>query len=55
MNLNGIIDDNMSLEEKLKAIDEAMKEGAKEFNKKNHRPEDAPVDPSELTMCEGCQ
>ena len=45
----------MPLHEKLKAIDELMKTGAVEFNKKNGRPVDAPVDPSELTMCEGCQ
>lgn len=55
MNASQIITNTMTLEEKLKAIDEAMKEQAVEFNKKNGRPEDAPVDPADLTMCEGCQ
>lgn len=55
MNANNIINDDMTLEQKLAAIDAAMKDGAKEFNRKNGRPEDAPVDPSDLTMCEGCQ
>lgn len=54
MNANKIIDDSMSLEEKLAAIDAAMADGAVEFNKKNGRPVDAPVDPSDLTICEGC-
>ena len=55
MNANTIINNDMSLEAKLKAIDEAMKQGAIDFNKKNGRPANAPVDPSELTMCESCQ
>jgi len=55
MNAATIIKDDMTLEEKLAAIDAAMATGAKEFNKANGRPEDAPVDPSDLTMCEGCQ
>lgn len=55
MNANAIITEEMTLEEKLAAIDAAMKTGAQEFNVKNGRPLDAPVDPSDLTMCEGCQ
>lgn len=55
MNANKVINDNMTLEEKLAAIDAAMKTGAAEFNKKNGRAPDAPVDPADLTMCEGCQ
>lgn len=55
MNANQIISEGMSLEDKLRAIDEAMKEGAREFNRLNGRAEDAPVDPADLTMCEGCQ
>lgn len=55
MNASNIIDDSMTLEQKLAAIDEAMKGGAAEFNRKHGRPVDAPVDPSDLTMCEGCQ
>lgn len=55
MNANEILTKEMSLEEKLAAIDAAMAQGAIDFNKKNGRPENAPVDPSDLTMCEGCQ
>lgn len=45
----------MTLEEKLAAIDAAMIAGAAEFNKANGYAIDAPVDPSDLLMCEGCQ
>lgn len=55
MNANNIITDDMTLEDKLAAIDAATKSGAEEFNKKNGRPANAPVDPADLTMCEGCQ
>lgn len=55
MNANAIINDEMTLEEKLKAIDEAIKKNSEEFNKKNGRPVNAPIDPADLTMCEGCQ
>ena len=55
MNANTILHETMTLDEKLAAIDAAMLTGMKDFNKKNGRPADAPVDPSDLTMCEGCQ
>ena len=55
MNANEIIDESMSLEEKLAAIDAAMERGAEEYNRKAGRPLDAPVDPADLTTCEGCQ
>lgn len=55
MNASNIINDTMTLEEKLAAIDTALVSGAAEFNKKNGRPVDTPVDPADLTMCEGCQ
>ena len=55
MDASKIVNDSMSLEEKLAAIDQAMKEGQAEFNRKNGRPIDTPVDPADLTMCEGCQ
>lgn len=55
MNASQILNEDMTLEEKLAAIDAAMLKGAEEFNQKNGRPLDAPVDPSDLTMCEGCQ
>lgn len=55
MNGNKIVNDEMTLEEKLAAIDAAMNTGVVEFNKANGRPVDAPVDPADLLMCEGCQ
>ena len=55
MNANSVITDDMTLEEKLAAIDAAMKEASVEFNEKNGRPSDAPVDPSLLTICDGCE
>ena len=57
MNANKIINDEMTLEEKMAAIDAAMndKDVREKFNRDNGRPLDAPVDPSDLTMCEGCQ
>ena len=55
MNANNVINDDMTLDEKLAAIDAAMKTGAVEFNKNNGRPIDTPVDPADLTMCESCQ
>lgn len=55
MNANNVINDEMTLEEKLKAIDAAMQVAQTNYNIKNGRPLSAPVDPSDLTMCEGCQ
>lgn len=57
MNANNVITDEMSLEEKLAAIDAAMNDTQvkEDFNRRNGRALDAPVDPSDLTMCEGCQ
>lgn len=57
MNASTIINDEMSLEEKLAAIDAAMAAAQAQAN------EDAtasgmiaaPLDPADLTMCEGCQ
>ncbi len=57
MNANSIITDEMTLEEKLAAIDMAMANAQSQAN------EDAaargvaaaPLDPADLTMCEGCQ
>lgn len=57
MNSTTIINDSMTLEEKLAAIDAAM------ANAQAQADEDAaangmvaaPLDPADLTMCEGCQ
>lgn len=53
MNANNIINESMTLEEKLEAIDKALKEASIKQNVFN--PDEPPVDPSELLMCEGCQ
>ena len=55
MNANEIINDEMSLDEKLAAIDAAMERGAEEYNRKAGRPINTPVDPADLTMCDSCQ
>lgn len=57
MNATNIIEEGMTLQEKLDAIDKAMKaaqEQAQDEAKKNGTVA-APLDPAELTMCEGCQ
>ena len=57
MNANQIINDDMTLEEKLSAIDTAMKaaQAVADDQAKNRGTVAAPIDPAELTMCEGCQ
>jgi len=57
MNANTIINDEMTLEEKLKAIDEAMKNAQSTADRqaKAQGKISAPLDPADLTMCEGCQ
>ncbi len=55
MNANQILTDEMTLEEKLAAIDLAMANAQAQFNVKNGRSADAPVDPSLLTICDGCE
>jgi hypothetical protein len=57
MNANAIINDDMTLEEKLSAIDAALKkaqEVADEEAKKNGSIS-APLDPASLTICDGCE
>lgn len=57
MNVNAIINDDMTLEEKLSAIDAALKkaqEVADEEAKKNGTIS-APLDPASLTICDGCE
>ena len=53
MNANQIISDNMTLEEKLDAIDKAMMEA--QFKHREQYPGEAPLDPSDLTRCESCE
>ena len=57
MNANKILNDDMTLEEKLAAIDQAMKNAQEQANEEAAQNGSiaAPLDPAELTMCEGCQ
>lgn len=57
MNASQIISETMTLEEKLAAIDAAMASAtqkAQEEAQVSGTPF-APLDPADLTMCEGCQ
>ncbi|HET6746650.1 MAG TPA: hypothetical protein VFH06_00910 [Candidatus Saccharimonadales bacterium] len=57
MNASTIINDDMTLEEKLAAIDLAMKNAQAQANEEaaQNGTVAAPLDPADLTMCEGCQ
>lgn len=58
MNANAILDENMTLEEKLAAIDAAMAAVAgqtKQVVGDDGTVTNVPLDPADLTMCEGCQ
>lgn len=57
MNASQIISDEMTLEEKLAAIDTAMKNAQEQANEEAAQTGNlaAPVDPQDLLMCEGCQ
>lgn len=57
MNANTILNDEMTLEEKLQAISDAMEQAQFAANEAAARRGDiaAPLDPADLTMCEGCQ
>ena len=57
MNASQIISNDMTLEEKLKAIDAAMAAAQEQANEDAKATGGivAPLDPADLTMCEGCQ
>jgi hypothetical protein len=57
MNASTIIDDNMTLEEKLSAIDAAMKAAQEQANDEaaSKGQVAAPIDPASLTICDGCE
>mgnify|MGYP000256828628 FL=1 len=57
MNASQIISEDMTLEEKLKAIDEAIAaaQNKAKIDANKNNAAFIPVDPSDLTMCEGCQ
>ena len=57
MNANSIITDEMTLEEKLAAIDSAMQKAQEQQNEERTRAGLPPVmvDPALLTICDGCE
>lgn len=57
MNASTIINDDMTLDEKLAAIEQAMQNAQAQANEEaaKNGAVAAPIDPADLTMCEGCQ
>lgn len=57
MNVGQIITDDMSLEEKLSAIDAAMQaaQAVADEQAKMSGGIAAPIDPASLTICDGCE
>lgn len=57
MNASTIINEDMTLEEKLAAIDQAMANAQAQAQEEagNRGTSAAPLDPQDLLMCEGCQ
>ncbi len=57
MNASQIISDDMTLEEKLSAIDAAMKAAQQAADDQAKQTGDVavPVDPAMLTICHGCE
>ncbi len=57
MNANTIINDDMTLEEKLAAIDQAMANAQEQANEEaaSNGMTAAPLDPQDLLMCDSCQ
>jgi hypothetical protein len=57
MNASTIINDSMTLDEKLAAIDAAMTAAQQQADEDAKATGGivAPLDPADLTMCEGCQ
>ena len=57
MNANNIISDDMTLEEKLSAIDQAMANAQAMAQEKASASgaSFAPLDPADLTICDGCE
>lgn len=57
MNATNIINDDMTLEEKLAAIDQAMlnAQAVADDEAKSNGRVSAPLDPALLTICDGCE
>jgi hypothetical protein len=54
MSTNSILTEDMTLDEKLAAIDEAMATAVVRSQQSSNQTS-APLDPADLTMCLGCQ
>ena len=54
-NANAILNDEMSLDEKLAAIDAMMASAVANAQQTSGSAVVAPLDPADLTMCIGCQ
>lgn len=56
-NANAIISDEMTLEEKLEAIEKAMAAAQEQANEEAAKTGGiaAPIDPADFTICDGCQ
>lgn len=57
MNANTILDDDMTLQQKLDAIDQMMRRAQEEANDNAEAKGQiaAPIDPASLTICDGCE
>lgn len=57
MNASQIITDDMTLEEKLSAIEQAMQNAQSQANEEAaaRGAFAAPLDPADLTICDGCE
>ncbi|MCA9334659.1 hypothetical protein KC953_00775 [Candidatus Saccharibacteria bacterium] len=57
MNASNIIEENMTLEQKLDAIDAAMKAAQAQADEQARAKgvASAPLDPASLTICDGCE
>lgn len=55
MNASTIISEEMTLDEKLAAIDAAMASAVTNAQQQTSSGVSAPLDPADLTMCLGCQ
>lgn len=55
--MNSIINDEMTLDQKLQAISDAMEQAQTSANESaaSRGEMAAPIDPADLTMCDGCQ
>jgi hypothetical protein len=57
MDASALLNDNMTLEEKLQAISDAMEQAQQTANEAAAKMGliAAPVDPASLTICDGCE